>query len=90
MAFSWSAAGGLVVDEPSPLDDVAKRWRSRQEIEAKRTECNHLDVFSFCEGFRMPALTLAWRLGTGAGVRNPPGKEPAGDLGRLRCRAMGI
>ena len=37
-----------------------------------------------CEGFRMPAHRDGWA-GTGAGVRKPPGKEPASCKAH-RCR----
>jgi hypothetical protein len=37
-----------------------------------------------CEGFRMPAHRDS-EAGTGAGVRKPPGKEPASGRAR-RCR----
>jgi hypothetical protein len=33
----------------------------------------------FCEGFRMPAMTKV-ATGRGAGIRKPPGKEPAGEF----------
>jgi hypothetical protein len=42
--------------------------------------------FRICEGFRMPAHHDAARC-TGAGVRKPPGKEPAERWARRACRA---
>src|SRR5579863_5834402 len=39
-----------------------------------------------CEGFRMTAHRDGWA-GTGAVVRKPPGKEPAG-CGAQRCRTL--
>ncbi len=38
----------------------------------------------------MTASMLAMRLGTGAVVRQPPEKEPAGDWVEQLCGAMGI
>src|SRR5262245_52081396 len=41
------------------------------------------ETYRFCEGFRMPAHGEG-EAGTGAGVRKPPGKEPASHWARAR------
>src|SRR6266481_1981608 len=54
---------------------------------AQRKICAPTEFFSVCEGFRMTAHRddLAC---TGAGVRKPPGKEPAGDEMQTVTRAL--
>src|SRR5215207_9235878 len=62
-----------------PKSDLATRVNDDQAVMAASIGCafNRPTEGCSCEGFRIPAITDAARC-TGAGVRKPPGKEPAG------------